>query len=1112
MTGEAEGDGETAVDTRMALFQREGFSYSDFSNMLGTVFKTFAGSHHRRFQKKCQPLVEQINQIEVDYQKLTDEALRAKTVEFRERFRQRHDELVQGSDDPRKLREATQLALEELLPEAFAAVKNTARRLCGKTVTFTGTESVWQMVHYDVQLIGGIALHRGFIAEMQTGEGKTLTSTLPLYLNALSGRNCQLVTVNEYLAQRDAEWMGHLYQFLGLTVGCIKNQQSPDQKRAAYGCDITYGTASEFGFDYLRDNGMSVSAATQVQRDHYFCIVDEVDSILVDEARVPLIISGPVPEEREMPFAELKPGVSKLVSLQTRYCNKVAQGAQRELEKEEGDHQDAMSKLYQVKQGMPKNKILATIMENGEWRTAFEKLETEMHADHMKQERYALRQELFYTLDERSHSADLTEKGRQTLAPNDPDAFTLPDLPTTFMEIDKDESLSVEAKTAAKQEAEELMAQRSETIHAISQLLRGYSLYERDKEYMVHEGRVVIIDTNTGRAMPGRRWSDGLHQAVEAKEGVRIEKESKTFATITIQNYFRLYDKLAGMTGTAETEASEFHDIYGLDVRVIPTHRTCIRVDEHDSIFKTRREKFNRVVEDIKSAHLKGQPILCGTASVATSEQLSLLLQKEKIPHNVLNAKHHQREAEIVSQAGQKGAVTIATNMAGRGTDIKLGEGVKDLGGLFVCGTERHESRRIDRQLRGRCSRQGDPGRSKFYVALEDDLMRLFANQGIFGKLLQSSFEEGAELSGKLLTRSVETAQKRVEQQNYSIRKRLLQYDDVLNRQREVIYGIRNDAIHSDSPREILFDMIREEIEERVDLACPNEHAPDHDDLETLYQWVRATFPVSLEMSDLENKDANALTTAILQAVEEAYQYKVGVEEDAEKAEREVLAAEAAAATDSEKATATAQPAEAPAASTRMSNLERLIVIRSIDRHWQDHLTEMEDLRKAVTLRGYGQKDPLVEYKSEAFTVFQDMMGRVRRAMCTAAFRTAASPEAMRKMLERMRANIITVGPSEDASGQAEARRADGSELPVNADGSQAGGGAKKTAHPTAKKAAPKKAAQKVELPKVQPVRRELPKIGRNETVTIRKGTETREMKFKKAEPLLAQGWELVTK
>lgn len=1037
--------------------------------MIGKIFKTFAGSHHRRFLKKCQPIVARINQLEEEYQLLSDEQLRAKTDEFRGRYQQAMSQAREAfGEDPDKLVEASQRALDKLLPEAFAAVKNTARRLCGQEVTFTGITQTWQMVHYDVQLIGGIALHQGYIAEMATGEGKTLTSTLPLYLNALAGRNAQLVTVNEYLAQRDSEWMGHIYKFLGLTVSCIKNMQPPQQKREAYLADITYGTASEFGFDYLRDNGMATSSAQQVQREHFFCIVDEVDSILVDEARTPLIISGPVPEEREAPFLDLKPGVSKLVSLQARQCDKLAKAAREELEKGDADRVDAaFRKLYQIKQGMPKNRHLMELMENGEWRNAYEKFEGEMISDHMKKEKYALKEGLYYTIDERSHTADLTEKGRQTLSPNDPDAFLLPDLPTTFMEIEKDESTSDEEKIKQKQEAENLFAQRSESIHCISQLLRAYSIYERDKQYMVNEGKIMIIDENTGRAMPGRRWSDGLHQAVEAKENVKIEKESKTYATITIQNYFRLYEKLAGMTGTAETEAGEFHDIYGLDVRVIPTHKPCIRIDDNDVIYKTKREKFRRVVEDIKTAHQAGQPVLCGTASVITSEQLSKLLDKEKIPHNVLNAKHHQREAEIVSLAGQRGAVTIATNMAGRGTDIKLGDGIADVGGLLVLGTERHESRRIDRQLRGRCSRQGDPGRSKFFVSLEDDLMRLFANQGPIGKILQSSFDEGEELAHPLLNRSIETAQKKVEQHNFSIRKRLLQYDDVLNRQREVVYGIRNDALHSDKPRDTLYEIMREELEERVDNACPGEGAPSEEELAALLLWVNGIFPVALKPEDVSGLGTAELTDHLYEKAVEAYEFKAALEPE-----------------------------------DQIENVERFVIVRAIDRHWQDHLTEMEDLRRSVGLRGYGQKDPLVEYKSEAFKFFQEMMSRVRTDMCAGAFRSASNAEVFKKMMERVQQKTITVGPSDDASGQAEARRADGTV--ISQQGAQQRGRA-------AKKARAKPSAD-AKLPELQPLKRELPKIGRNETVTIRKGNETREMKFKKAEQFLQTGWELVQK
>lgn len=1022
--------------------------------MITPILKKFAGNHNKRFQKKCKPLVAKINELELQFQSLSDDELRAKTTEFRTRYKdgmaaakERH------GDDEDKLFDASEALLGEMLPEAFATVKNAARRLCGQTVEYMGTESVWNMVHFDVQLVGGIAIHEGNIAEMATGEGKTLVSTLPLYLNTLTGRNCQLCTVNEYLAQRDAEWMGHIFKFLGLTVGVIKSQQPPEVKRAMYGCDITYGTSSELGFDYLRDNGMATRADDQVQRDHYFCIVDEIDSILIDEARTPLIISGPVTEDREAPFRELKPGVSSLVNAQAKLCNRLANEAKGELEKDQPNLEEALPKLLQVKLGMPKNKTFMRILEDGESRRAFEKYDLEMHSDFMKKQLFAIKEELYYVIDEKQHQADLTELGRTTLRPNDPDAFVMPDLPSIFIEIDKDDSLSDEEKLKEKQQEEGLFADRAEQIHCLSQLLRAYSLYERDKEYVIHEGKVAIVDENTGRMMPGRRWSDGLHQAVEAKEGVDIEKESKTYATITIQNYFRLYEKLAGMTGTAETEAGEFHDIYRLDVKLIPTNKPCIRVDDNDVIHKTRREKYNAVVEDITEAHKKGQPVLVGTASVEASEVLSRMLKRANLTHSVLNAKFHQQEAEIVARAGQKGAITIATNMAGRGTDIKLGEGVPEAGGLLVLGTERHDSRRIDRQLRGRCSRQGDPGQSKFYISLEDDLMRLFANAGPISKILQSSFQEGEVLEHPLLNRSIESAQKKVEQQNFTIRKRLLQYDDVLNRQREVIYGIRNQAIHSDTPKEVIFDMIGEELDERVDTIAPGDKTPEADDLENLLTWINSHFPASIKTEEVTGKNGNELRAFMMERIEQAYEQKEAVEDP-----------------------------------DGIKNLERYVVIRAIDRNWQDHLTEMEDLRRAVGLRGYGQKDPLVEYKSEAFSYFSDMMGRVRGDVCRGLFRSATNMDAFKNMLSRLNKEAKTVGPDDVAAAQA------------------TGGAAPQ-------QAAASKSGKQRQLPKVkvEQVRRELPKIGRNEIVTIRKGVETKQVKFKKAEQMIRQdGWQLV--
>ena len=694
--------------------------------MLNFLFKRFAGRHNKKFLEKCRPLVERINELEQSYQSLSDDELRAKTVEFRER--------IAAADDKNA-------ALTEILPEAFATVKNAARRLCGTTVDVCDQELQWEMVHLDVQLIGGMALHEGKISEMATGEGKTLVATLPLYLNSLTGENTQLVTVNDYLARRDSEWMAHLYNFLGVSVGCVQQSMTSEDRREMYGRNITYGTASEYGFDYLRDNGMATRKEDQVQRDHWFCIVDEIDSILVDEARTPLIISGPAPIEREQPFTRLRPAVSSLVSEQLRLCNKIVAEAKSLLDKpdcSDEEKREASLKLLQVKMGNPKNKLLLRIQETQEWRKMLDKTDTEMNSDFNKPELFRIKEELFYGIDERQQQADLTEKGRMTLRPDNPDAFVLPDLAMEYSDLDRENAEDTpEQREEQKMEAQKRFAEISEEIHAISQLLRAYSIYDRDVEYVVQEGKVNIVDENTGRVMPGRRWSDGLHQAIEAKEGVTIERETRTYATITIQNYFRMYEKLAGMTGTAETEAAEFQDIYKLAVQVIPTNQPCIRIDNNDSIFKTRRDKFNAVVQDIEEANKRGQPVLVGTVTVESSEVLSRLLKRAGIIHTVLNAKFHQQEAEIITRAGLRGAVTIATNMAGRGTDIKLGEGVREVGGLYVLGTERHESRRVDRQLRGRCSRQGDPGTTKFFLSLEDTLMRLFLQGNLASRMME---------------------------------------------------------------------------------------------------------------------------------------------------------------------------------------------------------------------------------------------------------------------------------------------------------------------------------------------------------------------------------------
>jgi preprotein translocase subunit SecA len=810
----------------------------------------------------------------------------------------------------------------------------------------------------------------------------------------LTGKNSQLVTANDYLARRDAEWMGYVYQFLGLSVGCIQQMMPNDVRREMYTRDITYGTASEFGFDYLRDNGMATHKEDQVQRDHFFCIVDEVDSILVDEARTPLIISGPAPIEREQPFTHLKPVVEGLVNDQLRMVNRLASEAKTELEKPDASSEEkrkAVTRLYQVKMGNPKNKFLLRLMENPDWRKLLDKVETELNSDMHKEELYALKEELLFTIDERNHQADLSEIGRTRLRPDNPDAFVLPDLATQYSDIERDTSLTPEQREQKKLEFQTVFTTASEEIHAISQLLRAYSLYERDVEYVVQEGKVMIVDENTGRVMPGRRWSDGLHQAVEAKENVTIERETRTYATITIQNYFRMYEKLAGMTGTAETEATEFFEIYKLAVVVIPTNRPCVRVDRNDSIFKTRRDKFEAVIREIKQANERGQPVLVGTVSVESSEILSRLLRREHIIHAVLNAKFHEQEAEIVSRAGQRGSVTIATNMAGRGTDIKLSEGVAELGGLYVIGTERHESRRIDRQLRGRCARQGDPGLSKFFLSLEDNLMRIFLQGNLASKLMEGSMKEGEELEHPWLNRSIESAQKKVEQQNFSIRKRLLQYDDVLNQQRDVIYGIRNGAIHNERPKDIIFDMIEEEVATRLDragLAEKNGASPAA--IEGLVGWLNSTFPVGIRVNEIPTHgDVDEAAKPIVERVRKCYSVKESV--------------------------------EVPEA---LSSLERYVVINAIDHHWQEHLTDMEELRRSIGLRSYGQKDPLLEYKGEAYKYFEEMMGNVRLQICTGLFRSASNMEAFENMLTILARNVRMEGPeNDDSSGKTAPRK-----------------------------------------------------------------------------------------
>src|SRR5215831_4193859 len=877
--------------------------------MVSWILRKVLGSKNQREIRRLRPLVEKINRLEEEFQALTDDQLKEKTANWKRD--------LANIEDPDELRSR----LNAILPEAFAAVKNTARRLWERTIMVCDQPVVWNMVHFDVQLIGGIVLHEGKISEMATGEGKTLVATCPIYLNALAGRGVHLVTVNDYLARRDAEWMGEIYKFLGLTVGCIQHDQSPSVRKEQYTADITYGMNSEFGFDYLRDNGMATTKEQQVQRGHYYAIVDEVDSILIDEARTPLIISGPATVSSHQ-YDKFKPLVEQLVRKQTMLCNRLISEAKELLEKDQLE--EAGRLLFKVKLGQPRNKGLLRLMEDPENRKAMDKSELSFYQDSRKEELVALKEELFFTIDERHQDSDLSEMGRSFLNPDDPNAFVLPDLITEFTEIDLDPLLDQAKKDESKRKRQQYCDSQAERIHNIAQLLRAYCLFEKDVDYVVEENKVIIVDEHTGRKMPGRRWSDGLHQAVEAKEGVQIDRETQTLATITIQNYFRLYQKLAGMTGTAETEAAEFHDIYKLDVNMIPTNRPVRRADANDRIYKTRREKYNAVIKEIKEAHAKHEPVLVGTVSVEASELLSRMLKREKIPHNVLNAKFHMQEAEIVARAGQPGTVTISTNMAGRGTDIKLGLGVTELGGLMVVGTERHEARRIDRQLRGRCARQGDPGASRFYVSFEDDLMRNFGAADRMTKIMERfGLEEGQELEHRWLNKSVETAQKRVEQRNYLIRKRTLDFDDVMNMQREVVYTWRNEVIDAEEPRTHIYEVIDEAVPARV-----KEYLDvDEPHFNGLIHWVNTTFPLGLtkEKAEFETRSVDENSQFLLEKIKTAYERKSAYEEP-----------------------------------TAVKSLERYIILNAIDRLWQEHLYAMDALREGVYLRGYAQKDPLI--------------------------------------------------------------------------------------------------------------------------------------------------------
>jgi len=923
------------------------------------ILSKLFGTKSDREIKKLSPTIDQINQIYDSLSSKSDEDLITRTQELRDfvinTCKEKEESIPRDIDKKEresKILYAEQGALGLIMVEAFAMVKETCRRMCGSSWMVSGQKIIWEMIPYDVQLLGAIILHNGKVAEMKTGEGKTLVATMPIFLNALTGRGVHVITVNDYLAQRDAEWMGEVYKRLGLTVGYILNSMNNRDRREMYHRDIIYGTNNEFGFDYLRDN-MALQAEEKVQRGHAFAVVDEVDSVLIDEARTPLIISGAVDTPVDETFTKLKPGVEQLVKKQMALVADLVRKAQKYIE--DNDDDNAGLKLLQAQRGMPKHRQVMKIFQE----TGMLKLAQDIESIYTRDKKmHEVDDELYFAIDEKSHVMDITEKGRNLLSPDNPDTFIIPDLGELLLEIDENVNLSTKEKNLEKEKAHQLHAERSSTIHNFNQLLRAYTLYEKDVEYVLQDKKVMIVDEFTGRVLPGRRYSDGLHQALEAKENVRIERETQTLATITIQNYFRLYDKLAGMTGTAETEAEELGSIYKLDVTVIPTHRSISRDDRDDLVYKTKREKYNAAIDEILECYKQGQPVLVGTISVEVSELLSRMLKRKSIPHNVLNAKQHKSEADVVARAGQKSAVTIATNMAGRGTDIKLDEGVKELGGLHIIGTERHESRRIDLQLRGRSGRQGDPGSSRFYLSLEDDLMRLFSSDRVASIMDRMGIEEGEVISAGMVTRAISGAQKKVEVRNFGIRKHLLEYDDVMNQQRQVVYDIRNQALSGVNMQESVFQILDDFILDEIELQSDN-GAPEEWDWDSFKQRFSSHILVDISydkiQQDSEGVDLNdeIITDWIFEQAKSVYR------------SRESLIPEDV-----------------------IRGFERFIILRTIDEKWKDHLYAMDQLREGINLRAYGQKNPLLEYKSEGFKMFQEMMTDMNAATVQRLFRT----------------------------------------------------------------------------------------------------------------------------
>ena len=1112
-------------------------------SLVNSIIKAFVGDKSKKDVKELQPIVKKIRSFESALQQLSHDELRQKTAEFKaiiaEKCSDIHKEIDRLQEESKSsadidkneaiynqidsLREEayriTEDTLNSLLPEAFAVVKETTRRfaenetikvvasefdrklsgtkeyvtLDGEAAIWSnswdaaGKEVTWDMVHYDVQLIGGIALHQGKIAEMQTGEGKTLVATLPLYLNALAGKGAHLVTVNDYLAKRDSTWMGPIFEFHGLSVDCIdKHQPNSEGRRAAYNADITYGTNNEFGFDYLRDN-MAHTPSDLVQRPHHYAIVDEVDSVLIDDARTPLIISGPVPEGDRHEFNELRPKVYDIVQKQRQYLTGVLAEAKKKIA--EGDTKEGGFLLLRVHRGLPKNKALIKFLSEEGIKQLLQKTENFYMQDNNR-EMPKVDAELLFVIDEKNNQIELTDKGIESISKDqDKNFFIMPDIGSEIAKIEN-QNLEIEKEAALKEDLFRDFSVKSERIHTMSQLLKAYTLFEKDVEYVVIDNKVMIVDEQTGRIMEGRRYSDGLHQAIEAKENVKIEAMTQTFATVTLQNYFRMYKKLSGMTGTAVTEAGEFWEIYKLDVMEIPTNRPIARDDRNDLIYKTKREKYNSIIEEVSQLAQQGRPVLIGTTSVEISELLSRMLKLRKIDHNVLNAKLHKKEADIVAEAGNPGVVTIATNMAGRGTDIKLSQEVKKAGGLAIIGTERHDSRRVDRQLRGRSGRQGDPGSSQFYVSLEDNLMRLFGSDRVAKMMDRMGLKEGEVIQHSMMTKSIERAQKKVEENNFGIRKRLLEYDDVMNAQREVVYKRRRHALEGERLQLDIANMIYDTCEV---IADTNKAASDYKNFEfELIKYFSITSPVSEE--EFAKLGYQEIANVTYQAAYSYYQDKMErsaatalpvikqvYEDNSNKFERIVVPF-----TDGIKTLNVVTDLKAAYESEGkqlVTDFEKNITLAIIDDAWKTHLRKMDELKQSVQLAVHEQKDPLLIYKFEAFELFKEMIEKVNKDVVSFLFKgelpssdTSEIQEArnVRRKKEKLKTTKEEIPNSDElaaqnrAAGQTQGRRPQVTETIV----------------------------------------RERPKIGRNERVTIKNimSGESKTLKYKQAEPLIDKG------